>query len=401
MCEIAVLDPEQSPVQVATEMASVFDSEQGDGLGILAVIDNGDSFEYNTYKSTEPHWATMFAFLKRNWDEAYRVVIHGRASTTGAVNRQNAHPLGIECSQCEFDWVVHNGSVRQHKNIRSSLTTRGHYLNTGVDSEILAHRVSELPDTVEDHDRRTYTFTGNLNYLLFSENGILVRVSDKYHLSDDFRMTCRPELDGFVDGTDNEWMLISPGGEIETKERSSRTYTNTSASRQRQRNNVGWGGNAGYKDENRETTEQTTTNTGSETITITYKNLAHDLPDISVFKVAPGVLRIINKDENTENCIKKSEYPKVYYHWVDEARPDNLEQLAEIAKKKREADTPEEALKQITLSEYDDESESDSVRESVDDAVDMDWAESLAEEEDNLTVEQVADVARGVETILD
>lgn len=347
MCEIAVLDPEQAPIQAAHQIAAKFHEEQGDGLGVLAVHDDGESFSFREYKSTDPHWQTLYAFFRRNYDDAWRIVIHGRYGTAGETNRQNCHPLYVDCGECDFDYVVHNGSVRNHKSVRGGLASQGHDFNTPVDSEVIAHKVSELPETVEEHDRNTYSFRGNLNYLLFSTDGILVRVSQKYHLTDDFTMTCSygemkdAEDLGFEKGTDNEWMLIRPGGDIETKERQVWTHTGSSTTSSRR---SGWAGAQSrgmraapqqgdkWRNSRGSTEDRTATD---DTYTIDYKDLS-DWDAIAVIQVAPGVLKVVDKHEGSQDFIKREKNPELYYWYSPESTPDNIDELQELAKEAQE-----------------------------------------------------------------
>lgn len=399
MCEICVIDPEQSTIQMMQQLAAVFNQEQGDGLGVLAVFDTGDSFEYRNYKSTDPHWASLFSFLRDNWSDAWRFVLHGRAATAGEVNRQNTHPVPSDCDMCDFDWVVHNGSVRNHRNIRPQLVQDGHEINTPVDSEIIAHKVSELPETVEDHNRRTYDFRGNLNYLLFSEDGIFVRVSDKYALDDDFTMTCRAsELDGFDEDTSTEWMLISPGGEMETKERTSRSYTSSAG--YRGTTQTGWGGRAQQNFPSDE--ESSSSDSDGDKYTIRYPDLASGIDGLTVLKVAPGVLRLINKQDSNESFIKRQEYPKVYYHWVEEDAPDNLEEMARAAKRLRE-DSEQTSVEDFSDSDATAEvveEEDGGFEDALGDEIDRSWAEEVAEEQ-GMEVQEVANIGIGIRNLVE
>lgn len=379
MCEIAVLDPEQADATVIHSIAGKFNEEQGDGLGILAVKDTGDTFEYEKYKSTNPHWQTMFAFLQRNWEDTWRFVVHGRAATAGSVNRKNSHPIPVDCSECEYDFVVHNGSVRQHKSKRGGLTSQGHTFETPVDSEVLAHKVQEVPDTIEDHDQSTYDFRGNLNYLLFAEDGILVRVSSKYHLTDDFTMTCSFEEEesiGFEEGTENEWMLVSPGGDIETKEREDRSkwrgWTGASSSRTASRSS----GQSAYRSNGTTANASSTTST-DETYTIEYQNLS-DWDHIIAIQVAPGVLKVMDTQSNNHRFIFREEQPKVYNYYTDGSSSDDTRQasLDEVP------DADEEVIDEMDGDEQED------VAQAAANAA----AQAVASAVPGITVEDVADV---------
>ena len=404
MCEIAVCDPESCNLSIMHQIAAKFHAEQGDGLGVVAIKNNEDSFTFETYKSTAPHWQTLHDFMSRHLDETWRFVIHGRFGTCGGVNRAAAHPIHVDCDRCEFDYVVHNGSVRSHRNIRAGLTSAGHDFNTKVDSEVLAHKVRELPATIADHSRSTYSFSGNLNYLLFSEDGILVRVSKKYHLTDDFSMTCsrrsfeNPKELGF-ERSKNEWMLITPDEgepEIETKEY---TYSRNARS-----------GSAA-------TTSSTSTVRGPSTYTqyptgtaeaeaetdkyaIAYENLLPNAGRLVAVKVAPGIVKLIDTEEDKSEFIYRDADPRMYYWYVDESPEHDIDQLEVWAE--------QNPIKpgQTSLADFAADSESEEIQkhiasaagEAVMDATDgdMDMAEAaeIANEVYDI-LEQDADLVQG------
>lgn len=345
MCEIAVFDPEQASDEAINQTAARFHEEQGDGIGLLAVQKDGEQFNYETYKSTKPHWQTFNDFLTRHRGDTWRFVLHGRAGTCGGVNRDSAHPIHVDCQHCEYDYVIHNGSVRNHRKIRAGLTSAGHDFSTKVDSEVLAHKVSELPDTVEDHDRSTYDFRGNLNYLLFSEDGIFIRVSSKYHLSEQFTMTCSlRKMDdyedlGFERNNDIEWMLLTPNSEsdgvsAETKERS---YT-AGNSRHRVGSAYRSGGTTaspsqpyGSAWEDYENNARTESDDEESTHVIEYQDLADEFEFLKAIQVAPGVIKLIDNRKDTTSYVFRRDEPRLYYWYSDEPEPDNISELEELA----------------------------------------------------------------------
>lgn len=329
MCEIAVVDPERTGIESIHQIAARFNEEQGDGLGILLVENNGDTFDYRVYKSIDPHWQTVFAFLKRNIDNAWRVIIHGRYSTSGRVRRKSAHPIRCDCDKCEFEYVVHNGSVRKYSNHQESLEEAGHSLNTDVDTEIIPHRVSELPDTIDNHKRNTYKFYGNLNYLLFSENGILVRMSNKYSMTDDFVLTCSrrdfddPESHGF-EYAKNEWALIEPDGDepdIEMKEKSYNSTTTNSAYRT--------GGSSTSQNYSRSGSGLTNSRSSDDdTVMMKYDNIS-SWEGIKIIKVAPGVLRVMDEKGNSD-FIRREKNPRAYHYYTDEPLPEGADSADDL-----------------------------------------------------------------------
>lgn len=379
MCEIAVVDPEQSNIQIIHQIAAKFHEEQGDGIGVLAVKESPDGFEYETYKSIVPHWQTMYTFLKRHYDETWRFVVHGRASTSGNVNREAAHPIHVDCDHCEFEHVIHNGSVRNHENIRGGLTSQGHHFNTKVDTEILAHKVSELPETIEDHSRKTYSFRGNLNYLLFSENGILIRVSSKYHLSDDVTMTCSlsafddAEEYGFEEGNDTEWMLITPGDdspEIETKERTNITTNNY--------NQSGYRGNH-YKGNREDSTP--------DTYTKEYTDHCSQYENVTAIKVAPGVMEVIDTIEGRSKFVYRDVNPRLYYWYAPEGTDASIDYLEEKA---------EENTWQPDQTQLDEFEGGAAEAFPEEEEIEQDDAEVIVETKGNVSKEEAMEVASDV-----
>jgi hypothetical protein len=354
MCEIAVCDPEQCGIAPMQQLAAKFHDEQGDGIGVLAVKNHGDKFTYETYRSTEPHWQTLYAFMNRHMDETWRFVIHGRYGTIGGTKREHCHPLSVECEACEFDHVIHNGSVRNYQQNKASLTSHGHDFATDVDSEVIPHKVSELPDTVSDHGYNTYNIKGKLNYLLFSEDGILVRAQRKYDLTDDFTMTCsRTDIENAEDlgfeRAKNKWALITPDGatpEVETK---SRKYSRSSgSSRQSQGQHYSQNGTqhrttwpAGASQANDDEPDE------EDRVIVAYDDLTPEYDKITVVQVAPGTLRMHNKHDDTVEYIERDIDPRLYYFYSTDETPDNIDHLEELA----EANVLDG--EQQSLSEYD------------------------------------------------
>jgi predicted glutamine amidotransferase len=373
MCEIVVFDPEQTPIEAAHQIAARFEDEQGDGLGVLAVRQDGDKFDYQVYKSIEPHWTTLNNFFQRNWDDAWRFVIHGRAATAGSVKHQNAHPLHVDCNECSFDWIIHNGSVRDWRQNRASLISHGHHMNTGVDTEVIAHKVGAVPDDISDHSSATYNFRGRLNYLLFSEDGIFVHVENKYHLTDEFVMTCSrrnfddPDEYGFERGTDNEWMTITPDDgdiSIDIKERTRYTYSGNSSSGTTQTSHTGTS-HSSYRSgtrggQNWNSANGTTTSTATDGTDMDdtpeyymeeYEDHCSDFENIVAIKVAPGVMKIINEYDDEEEYIFRDNDPELYFWYAPDPTPDNLDQLVELA----EAEPVHRHDEQASVDEFTDE----------------------------------------------
>lgn len=400
MCEIAVVDPERTSIEMIHQIAAKFHEEQGDGLGVMLVKDEGDAFDYDVYKSIKPHWQTLYSFLKRGLDDTWRVVIHGRYSTSGCVRRESAHPITVDCDQCEFDYVVHNGSVNSYEDRQMEVVESGHQLNTGVDTEIIPHKIGELPDDIEDHGYNTYDFSGKLNYLVFSEDGIMVRVGRKYDVTDDFLMTCsrtdfdNPEDHGFK-FSKTRCLLAEPAGEdgpeIETKDR------NTIS--QRRRNNSSYNGSSysqSYRNgSGRDRQEEEATD--DDRFMVNYKDIS-EWDTIRVAKVAPGVLRVSEVGTGEVEFVFEDEDPRLYYWYVDESPPDDVNLIDPMVPLDEEP--PEQDEDQAQINDFSDDDVKNTVVDEtmrvIQENTDTD-VDELSEIQDELgeAVDRAAQVAQG------
>lgn len=418
MCEIAVLDPEQAPIEAAHQIAGRFNDEQGDGLGVLAIHHEGGEFRYNSYKAVDPHWQTLYTFLSRHYPKAWRFVIHGRAQTTGKVNRKTSHPIKVDCPECDFSNVIHNGHVRGHADKFKDLGDQGHEFSTSVDTELIAHEISEVPDSVEDLTAATYDLRGNLSYLVFSEDGILVRTEQKYHLSDDFSMTCSinkfndPEGLGFRRGITNEWMLITPSEgepEIETKDRvvyknsgssgssSSSSRTNSTAARRNRYRDEAFRAdpNDPWNDRSQadavdEQVEEVEVDRG-ETLTVEYADLCDQFEFVRAAKVAPGVIRVHDESDEEVTFVFRDEEPRLYYWYAPEPEPDNIDQLEQFAEltdeQREEAITGEQ---QSLDDDFDDDGDADRVAQAAAEEA-MSTVAAQVEEVDSNDLKEIQD----------
>ncbi|MCP6719266.1 MAG: glutamine--fructose-6-phosphate transaminase (isomerizing) [Patescibacteria group bacterium] len=68
---------------------------------------------------------------------------HTRWATTGAVTDQNAHPHW-DCKKNIF--LIHNGIIENHKDLREKLIKEGHEFSSETDTEVLSHLVEKYLD---------------------------------------------------------------------------------------------------------------------------------------------------------------------------------------------------------------------------------------------------------------
>lgn len=218
MCEIAVTKNqvalrENGGADDIIALARLLCESNDDGLGVVAVHTDGETFSYNRYKHHEPDFDDVRDFLLDN-DEAWRFVLHARLATAGGVGFAETHPISVKgCPKTDLDYVVHNGVVHQHDTLMAQYEADGHEFTTDVDSEVIAHAHGEIPDELEEMDEPD--ISGRLNYLLFSDDGILVKTTTKYEVGDDFTMACGFRSDDMEWSRDNKpgYHLFRPDGE--------------------------------------------------------------------------------------------------------------------------------------------------------------------------------------------
>lgn len=184
MCEIAILDPSEHSAYELKGVAVELYESMHTSLGIMAVYDPDDKekFEYDIYKAVDPDVDDVLSFVKKAQDEgALRLIIHGRLGTHGVASEKNAHPIEIDCGECDIDYIIHNGIVGMHYKLRQRHESEGHTYNTEVDTEAIAHEFGQVPDSFDEelnHD----TFDREPAYILLNEDAIYIHGS-RYHLT--------------------------------------------------------------------------------------------------------------------------------------------------------------------------------------------------------------------------
>ena len=67
-------------------------------------------------------------------------IVHSRWATHGGATEKNAHPH-TDCD--ELPWIVHNGIIENHKELKARLMKSGHIFRSETDTEVLAHLIEE------------------------------------------------------------------------------------------------------------------------------------------------------------------------------------------------------------------------------------------------------------------
>lgn len=67
-------------------------------------------------------------------------IVHSRWATHGGATEMNAHPH-TDCG--ELSWIVHNGIIENHKELKARLMKSGHIFRSETDTEVLAHLIEE------------------------------------------------------------------------------------------------------------------------------------------------------------------------------------------------------------------------------------------------------------------
>jgi glucosamine--fructose-6-phosphate aminotransferase (isomerizing) len=67
-------------------------------------------------------------------------IVHSRWATHGGATEANAHPH-TDCD--ELLWIVHNGIIENHNELKARLVALGHLFRSETDTEVLAHLIEE------------------------------------------------------------------------------------------------------------------------------------------------------------------------------------------------------------------------------------------------------------------
>jgi glucosamine--fructose-6-phosphate aminotransferase (isomerizing) len=83
--------------------------------------------------------------IERNPVSGALGISHTRWATHGAVTQANAHPHADQSGRL---YLVHNGVIENYQSLRERLATKGHVFHSQTDTEVLAHLVGEVFDSI-------------------------------------------------------------------------------------------------------------------------------------------------------------------------------------------------------------------------------------------------------------
>lgn len=188
MCEIAMLRPEtHGPNQLCSISMRLYETMKT-ALGVVAVIDDDGQFSYRVYKSTDPDRDELWDFIESNHEDTNRFIIHGRLATSGERDEVGAHPIQVDCSKCDVDYVIHNGVLGSGwRATRDQLIEEGHTFQTNVDSEVIAHIHGTVPSNwgeVDQAEETNWDLKRQPAYLLLNEDRMFIRSNHSYNLTE-------------------------------------------------------------------------------------------------------------------------------------------------------------------------------------------------------------------------
>lgn len=218
MCEIFIIDPKNNENELIEANASDMFDKNPDGIGLVAIDRDEDNweFEYRTWKSAGYNSEKVMDFIEAE-EDAWRLIVHARLATCGETNAAQAHPIMMDCEECDVSAVIHNGVVSNDQTWYNVLIEEGHNFRTEVDSEVIAHEHNHIPQDIDEMEEPE--LSGSLNYILLQKDAILVRSGSRYKDAESLKMgkTTRIEWDEEL-SSGTRWRLVTPDGEIQDED---------------------------------------------------------------------------------------------------------------------------------------------------------------------------------------
>lgn len=216
MCEIAILDPERVNPKTIADLAYSAYQQQRTALGLIAVMSYEDRFTYAVEKWLEPDPEDIDGFVNGLQDITYRFIIHARLATSGQRDELvGAHPIDIDCPECDVDYVVHNGHIRSFAQDRAAHEAQDHEYVSDVDTEAIAHELGDVPAA---NSGAEIPYTHEPAYVVMNEDRIMMVRSSWYDASMNFELAKR-RRNVIDDTTDYEIITVDATAAPTTIER--------------------------------------------------------------------------------------------------------------------------------------------------------------------------------------
>ncbi|MHA1266368.1 MAG: class II glutamine amidotransferase [Candidatus Helarchaeota archaeon] len=138
MCGIAGVISEYHSPHLISNLLTILSNlvNRGkDGTGIC-YIDHDGTLKIHKEEIASPVFTEKF----NSSINCNLAIGHVRLPTVGPISELNSHPV-TDCS--ETIAVVHNGTIRNYKELKENLTNEGHIFRGSVDSEVIPHLIEK------------------------------------------------------------------------------------------------------------------------------------------------------------------------------------------------------------------------------------------------------------------